>query len=421
MASAVLNRLDEDRREESKSESILLINHSNTRVRKACKSLKDILSAEPFHSKMNNDLAMLNVLDPLYISMACFGLHWTSKNNWFKKAKCDGFRVHCIITLLILWTLILGYFACYDKDDSLKNGLFQKLFFHCYAIQTGLALITHVYCKQTQIPRLLKIWDNYKSKYGGMQVIYMKSFVTKLVIAVNSFCMIIYITFLILIFTTDYFEQYFSPVLALTKYIPVTNTRSWLILPAYFIMIYYSFGNIQILLFTLCLNHLLKEEFKEITSDFSRDVTDIGETVNEEINETNEASLRSNEIEHYRQQHFHLCQIVTSYDNATTNFHAVLYALSIPIIIFLIFTALGYGSVNKDETVNSYLIVVSMIVYLTGLTWITASAAKLATAVRKYAFHFIKKMLNGLGEHLLRDINSLCQNKSERCFLCYDP
>ena len=297
-----------------------------------------LLSEEPFHI---DDMAILEVLQPIYISMACFGMHWTGKKNWFRNVRCDRFTIHCIFTLLVSWTLTIGCFFCYEKHDKFGNGLFRKLYLHFYCIHVTLALTIHVYSKHKHIPGLLKLWENYKLKHGGTRISKMKSYVKNLVILINVSFVSIYIVLLYPMFTTNALHQYLSAILTLQKYVAVESSL-WFILPMYLVMTYVTLANIQTILFTLSINHLLDEEFQEVTSKLS-DVIARNVTSTKDERLENEKELKFNEIEQYRQRHFDLCQIVTSYDTATTNFHAVLYTVSIPTIILLIFSVLGIG------------------------------------------------------------------------------
>ena len=359
-----------------KGESNLLLRRKNSDKHKG-DDIKHLLSEEPFHIK---DMAILEVLQPLYITMACCGLHWTGKNNWFRNVKFDRFTIHCISLLLISWTLAIGCFMTYEAHDRFGNGLFRKLFLHLYCIHVTLSLTVHIFSKHRHIPGLLKLWENYKLKYGGTSIKHMKSYVKKLVFLINACFIIAYIMLVYPLFTTDVLEQYLSSVLVLKLYLPVDNSLL-IIFPAYMVMTYFTMANIQTILFTLSLNHLLTEEFNALTRDLSKAITNKSQNVRDDTKE-NSRELKYNESEQCRQRHFDLCNIVTCYDNATTNFHAVLYTMSIPIIILLIFSVFGLGHKSEYETAfSSYLAVQSMVLYLIVLMWITVSAANVATAV----------------------------------------
>ncbi len=268
-------------------------------------SIKHILSKEPFHLR---DSAMAEVMKPLHISMTCFGLNLTRKHNSMKGIKCDCRSIHCCITVLLAWGMGLGFFVSYDKHERFEQGLFQKLFLHIFALQMAFGLTVHVYDKHKHIPVLLKLWENYKIKHGGTRLNVMKAYIKNWVIMMNAAYMVMFLFFVIYsVFNTERFIDFIQPVFWYKKYIPTEN-RIFLVYTMYAVTQYLIMATVQPIILAFCMNHLLKEEFAQITKEFSETMNDKIENgyASNDMNR-NDSELHSNETEKYRLRHLEVC------------------------------------------------------------------------------------------------------------------
>ena len=153
----------------------------------------------------------------------------------------------------------------------------------------------------------------------------------------------------------------------------------------YLISQYLTMATVQPVILAFCLNHLLKEEFSEITKEYTELMSSkIEYELASNDQGRNDLELHSNETEKCRLRHLEVCTLIRHFDNVSSRFHAILYTSSVPIIILLIFSVAGLGDAPHNQEKGLYSMTV--VIYIVVLLSLTVSAANLATAVSKLFF-----------------------------------
>ncbi len=371
---------------------MLLRQQSSTKRRDTATHVKHVLAGETFSPE---DMVLPKVMHPMYVSMAILGLLWTSKEKWFRGVRCsfDLYTLHCCITLLLAWFWAFKYFAFYGDEVKFGMWLFQKLGPHMYAIQMACGLTMHVIYKQRHIPALFKLWENYKLKYGGITLSFMKRQVFFRVTLVNIGLLILFSSVSILYVIKPPLS--IAPTLYYTlKDAPLDFKRCVLIV-ILVIHIYLSLAWLQTVIFMTCTNFLMREEFNEITREMSGAIcaeksythqSAITKPFHEQSN--GECHVKHNLVEDYRQRHYDMCRLVGRYDDAVSAYLFFLYLFSVPIIVIGVYSFLGLEKGYVYESgLMFFFYVTTLAFFVIILFTVTISASRLAAAVS--TLHFI--------------------------------
>ena len=392
---------------------MLLKQKKPVRRRDTATHLEHALAAEAFNME---DMVLPKVMKPMYISMACLGLLWTNGNKWFRGIRCsfDLFTLHCCITQFLAWFWALKYIAYYDSSAKFGSRLFLRLGPHFYAVQMALGITIHIIYKQRHIPALFKLWENYKLKHGGITLSFMKRQVF-LRVAVVNICLIIIFLGCVILFVVDPQEQ-FVQMFQIIMYFP-KNMQFALMVIAILIHNYLSLAWLQSIIFTTCLNLLLREEFRQFTEEFSEMIKHEKSSSDNHVNlkpfhekTDGKSNTRANQIEPYRQRHYDLCRLVRRFDDAASVYLLVLYLFSIPMIVLGIYAMIGLEKGYAYESATSFFFyLTSLAFFIIILLTITISSARLAAAVSNkfYAKHFTqkkKRSQNGSSEVLFLSV-----------------
>ena len=328
------------------------------------------------------------VMKPMYISMVCLGLLWTNGNKWFRGVRCsfDLFTLHCCITLLLAWFWALKYISYYGGSAQFGSWLFVRLGPHLYAIQMALGITIHVIYKQRHIPALFKLWENYKLKHGGITLSFMKRQVFLRVAVVNIGLTLLFIGFLILLIVDP--QKQFLDMFQIIRYFP-KNMQFVAMFLLFLIHDYLTLAWLQSIIFTTCLNLLLREEFRQFTREFSEMIKNEKASTDTNINlkpfhekADGKMDTRSNLVEPYRQRHYDLCRLVSRFDDAASTYLLVLYLFSIPMIVFGIYALTGFEKGYAYDTPTAFFFYITSLAFFTIiLLTITISSARLAAAV----------------------------------------
>ncbi len=343
---------------------------------------------------------MMQAMKPIYISMSFFGLFWRSKANWMRQKTCvvDMCTVHCCITITLAWLNVLKYFTAYSTTAKYGIHLFEKLGPHLLALQIACGITCHVYHKYLHGPVVFKLWEDYKLKYGGISLAAMRRHILVRVILTDTFFIFIQIIFFTLVLILRP-KRILAVLLPLYERFAFMNEQA--VITAFFILhAYLVLAWLQTSLFSMCVNHWLKEEFHQLTHDFSIEMEHKINHSQIENNENTAIDEKVNNIEQHRQRHMELCRIVSRYDSGISMYLLFLYMFSIPIVVLLMYVLWGLEVGTTHESYVSYYMSIGFLVFfLVILVATTVSASAIATAVSSL---FNLPTASVKNEHILR-------------------
>ncbi len=338
------------------------------------------------------DMEILKVLKPLYISMACFVLHWTGKDTWFSKKRCyfDGFTVHCCFMLCLGWFWFAASFIGYQNNAGFGAWLIRHVLNQIFCIQIACGITGNVYQRHKHIIHFYALWNRYKIKYGGASYDYMRKRVLVWVILIDVVLLCFTVFDTVIIFIAGYEVEVHPVSTTLEKLFP--NVRSSYFIIAVLLALNYStIAWLQIIIFITQVNYLLKLEFKELTKQFANEVQLIEEK--QAIESSENRSLKNNVtaenlcdvteldmLEIYRKRHLQLCRLVNHFDDASSIFIILLYFLNIPLTVFSVYGMMGFGR-SSENAIMTWIYVEVVAYFIIMVLVITISSARLAAAV----------------------------------------
>ncbi len=221
-----------------------------------------VLSEE--HTDLGEDLALTKVMKPMYISMACFGLVWKHHQS---PGKFDLFSIHCLFTLLLVWSNAFHYFITYDATDKYGQVLFKKITYNIIAIQMACGISTFIYFTCKHIPAFLKQWENYKLSHGGLSLSDMTKHVRHRVVALNIVLFCVCCALKTFVFLSES-KPHVEILIPIHRYV-ADPEPAWLKLVYIGINLYINMAWLQSIIFTACMCYLLNREFKQLSVQFS--------------------------------------------------------------------------------------------------------------------------------------------------------
>lgn len=344
-----------------------------------------VLTGEAFSDY--EDVGLVKVVDPLYTSMKIFGLHWQSKKNLIrgKFFALDWKTAHCLLLLLSAWFNALRYFAFYDENDKYGSLLFRKICIHLYSLQFACGITSNVYFKCKYISHFVLLWENYKLKHGGVLLSKLRRNVVIRLVCINVSLTVVYAVSYVYFTCTkpDIFAEFHFPILNRIEIeLPI-----WAVILGLIWLLYITMAWLQALIFCLCINKNLLEEFKELSAEFSEDIHQLNRVSTrlrkQQLNNVPNHSVPRNDnaIEHYRQRYLELCKLVSLYDDVISSYLLCIYAFSVPSIILLVYALFGFDDGIVYSSLHFYMSFSSLIFYVIVVISVTASASSINTAV----------------------------------------
>ncbi len=347
------------------------------------------------------DLALSKVMNPIYISMACFGLIWRSQRKFLIAERFDLCTVHCCFMIALVWLNALHYFVAYTSDDSYGQVLFKKVTGHLFALQMACGISTYIYFNHKHIPYFLKEWENYKLSHGGLSLSSMTKKVFKRVVVVNILLLCFYSllsVFLVLSSRRVHVEM----SIPIHKYIADPEPLWLKILYAGF-NLYIVMAWLQSLIFTACVCNLLNREFKQLAAQFLKAAHTDGKDrqayerlrnirLKQSLDRIPEGSYSppspmahrtiTFETEQYRKRHMALCKLVSRLDQIMSSYLLFLYMFSVPIVVFLLYGLWDYSDEEYSNDLTTLVInVIRLFFFVMLLGCVTRAGASLAAAV----------------------------------------
>ena len=341
----------------------------------------------------NEDLALTKVTNPIYISMACFGLVWKSHGKLLVTKRLDLCTLHCIFMLVLIWLNAIHFFLAYDKNDEYGKTLFKKITGHIFALQLASGISTYVYFNHKHIPFFLKQWENYKLSHGGLSLSSMTRHVFNRVVAVNIILLCFYSLYSIFLLLSNR-EIHMEMLMPISKYIDPSPT--WLRVVYTTVHLYIVMAWLQSIIFTGSMWYLLKREFKQLSTQFFKAV----HTDQQSVQFARNKSLRqlkaldkvpeglprrhnTFEAEQYRKRHMELCKLVARLDKIMSSYLLFLYLYSVPIVVFLLYTLWDYGTDYHKDVTSVLVNIISLIFFVVLLVSVTRAGASLARSVSR--------------------------------------
>lgn len=345
-------------------------------------------------------MALIKAVQPLCVSMACFGLLWRNEKNWFKREKyiVDLCTIHCCFTIATAWCNAISYFGAYYSSDTYGIWLFQKMMPHFFAVQMALGITCHIFHHYRCISKFYLEWECYRTKYGGCSLKCINRLTFTRVFYTNILLIVICIIFIfLLIFKAP--KSFTDGFIPLSKRLEGYSDTTVYIVVHCAVNTYLSMVWFQTIIHCITIMCLLQQEFEALTREFSCDITEqyVKRQFQQEKSTTNikTKNLQNLEIftiENYRQRHNFLCILVAKYDEGISLYLLFLYVLSIPIIVLLLYATSGLERGATQENVYSeFMTIISLLTFVNVIIFITISASNLATEVRlaKYQLQII--------------------------------
>ncbi len=335
------------------------------------------------------DIALIKVMNPMYISLGIFGLLWNSKHNMFQKKHCivDLCTIHCLIVLVTTWLNVIRYFAAYGTKESYGSELFRKLCYHMTYMLFACGITANVYFKQRHIPNFVKLWENYKINHGGVPFAVMKKYLVFRLVGLNALMFIgsgslhIYA----MVNDIDFLNEILFPLM---ERFDVSRPR-WVVYVVEIWFVYIGFSWFQSFVFCICINKNLREEFVDLRTHFSIAATEIKQEtfLRKDHHPKYKAQYsplteHKNRTEHFRQRFLELCKLVSTFDDVVSSYLLLLYLFALPLIVVSIYLIWGVDTQGSQTTRMELLsALLSLCFYIIVVISITISASKLSSSV----------------------------------------
>ncbi len=364
-----------------------------TRGKNKSGSILHVLSEEQVDI-FNEDLALTKVMNPIYISMACFGLVWKSHGKLLIAKKLDLCTVHCVIMLILIWLNAIHFCLAYDRDDRYGEALFKKITGHIFALQLASGISTYVYFNYKHIPFFFKQWENYKLCHGGLSLSSLTRHVFNRVATVNTILLCFYSLYSVFLLLSGR-EMHMEMLMPVARYIN-GPPPTWLKVLYATVHLYIVMAWLQSIIFTECMCYLLKREFKQLSAQFFKAVHADQQSVrnkslrNRKVLENIPEGMPSRHItyeaEQYRKRHVDLCKLVARLDKIMSSYLLFLYLYAVPIIVFLLYSLWDYGTDAQYDVPSVVINVVSLVFFIALLVSVTRAGASLAASVSMLRF-----------------------------------
>ena len=342
------------------------------------------------------DLGLTNVFKPIMYSSMAFGLTWKrSTSKW-----CDIHTLHSCLLLLALYAQTVAYFTAYSREDKYGTLLFQKVIAHIWIGQITVGTSVYLYSKYRNIPSFLRQWENYKIKYGGLTLSFMKQHVFRRIVRINiAAATYMFVSGLVWIIARP--TLYIKWLFPFTKDARTNEVHMGLLVFFTFMLCYAVLVWFQCALNTLCYCSLLKFEFEQLVRQFSDTVhrnsvtcrsaakinTSDSLTCNNDATRPHKPTTHKNECEHFRTRYVSLCKLVLKLDDVLNGYLLALYLFSIPMVILLLYCATDKATYETD-TLSALLGINSLVMSIILLVCITSAGNSLAVAVSSNIIHF---------------------------------
>ena len=356
--------------------------------------IKHVLTGEGFSDY--REIILIQVLNPICICMRIFGLLWTGRYNMFhgNRYSFDLCTLHCCIVLFFAWFLLFRNFAIYESTDKYGSELLRKICYQLIDLQFACGITSNVYFKQKHIPSFIKLWENYKIKHGGVSFAKIKRDNTIKLVTTNVIILVISVVLLTygLIKEPEVFAEYHLQVMKRLN-IP---SPFWLVVLVTILYQYLAFAWLQSLLYCLCINKNLREEFEQLSSQFSQELEGNKRFSSFKMKNAKPYKTQNmrplndnkNPTEHYRQRYMELCTLVSTFDDVISSYLLSIYLFSVPVIVIFVYILWGFDDSSRESFMLFLSSIVCLIFYVVVVISVTASSSSLVTAVSViYAFY----------------------------------
>ena len=374
-------------------------------------TVKYALTGEDFPDV--DDIVLVKVLHPLYVCSRIFGMIWKEKEKFFdgKIFSFDLCTVHCFILLLTAWFNAFQFFASYDRTDVYGSVLFQKVSVHIFNFQLACGVTSFVFYHYRHMPNFIKLWENYKIRYGGVLLTSMRRTLTLKCIWINvvNIGLIVFFQLYLFIKDTHLFVLHNLPFFAHTSH----ESKIWLLIFFGLLHFYLFMAWIQSLINIICITKALRDEFSQLSQDLrdrlcegaARSKWPLGHIASPpnfgKSNKQKERNQNNYQIEVYRQRHFELCKLVRIYDDVASSYLFFLYLFSIPVLVLVMYVLWGLDKDNFADNLSQLILsIISLVFFVAILISITVAATSLNIAVSILSWYYI--ILN-LMKHPLSD------------------
>ena len=360
--------------------SLIRGERSIQKKRRTRETVKYALTGEDFPNV--DDIVLVKVLHPLYVCLGIFGMIWKGKQKLFHRKICsfDLCTLHCVILLGMSWCHAFQFFASYEKSDVFGSVLFQKIGIHVFSFQMACGLTSFVFFHYKHIPNFIKLWENYKIRYGGVLPISVKKTLAVRCIWINIFTIgfIAFVKGYMFIKDKRLFARHNLPLLA---YI-LDEPELWLLVLCGILNFYLTMAWIQSLISILCITKALHDEFLQLSLDL-RERLHEGNSQSHKFQIWKPAGKNNKyQIEMYRQRHLQLCKLVQVYDDSASCYLLFLYLFSIPVLVLIMYILWGLDKESYTEDLNQFVLsIVSLVFFVVILISVTVAVTSLNTAV----------------------------------------
>ena len=339
------------------------------------------------------DLGLSTVFRPMVYSSLAFGLTWKRpKTKW-----CDLHTVHSCLIILILCGQNIAYCFSYSKDDEYGTELFQKVIVHILACQLTVGTSIYLYSKYRNNPSFLRQWENYKIKYGGLTLSYMRQHVCRRIVGINIGA-VLFMTVSGLVWIAIRPSLYIQWLFPYVKDAGKINMA--LLVFCTFILCYSILIWFQCALNTLVYCSLLKLEFQQLARQFSDDVNSNITAKSAKRSSLADANIsepphlmtepitvqtpmtQTNECEHFRTRYVSLCRLVQKLDDLLNGYLLALYLFSVPTVILLLYCVADFSSEKYNtDRLSALMGINSLVMSIVLLVCITSGGNSLTVAV----------------------------------------
>ncbi len=387
---------------------------SHRRKRTRDDDIKYELTGEEFPSI--DEYALNSVFNPMYLCMRTFGLFWLARHNLFNgKRRCfDWCTLHCCLVLGAAWFKAFVAFGNYEKQDVYGMKLFRKICHHVFAIQMACGITSMVFYLQKYAPNIVKKWENYKLKHGGVSLCAMKRNIVMRVVWVNVISSLVLAATRIYVCVTAH--ELLSNDTPIASRI-FGRTPMWLVILSHALSFYVFMAWMQSIVAIFCVTRNMKEEFYQLSYSLEENLSEMkgsggpfcGMSLEPQEDHSellrSRRSLHKHEVERYRQRHFELSSLVKTYDNSISCYLLFLYLFSIPLLVLITYALWGLERESEEEGaagLSSFILsMVSLVFFVVILTSITAAATSLNAAVSISRARFSRKAPNSLKRQIV--------------------
>ncbi len=358
----------------------------------------------------DNKCALLRIFQPISIGLMCFGLVWKKPSSSGRNHVVDIHTVYCCFTLTVFWFAALHYCVLYGRQETFSGELVMKLVPHMFCVQYAACATAFVYFHNKHFLFFLRLWDNYKLKYGGVPLPFMRKHVFRRATVINCITFVLFSVYAVLTFViprgTRYEQSHRQLAMPLIKY--VFQSQSYKL--EVFYTVTHGFANMAfmqtiIVVTTIC--SLLAREFKQLAWELNyaisgtRHLPDQDSRAKlchseEDISLFYQKRSHPNEVEQFRLRNVDLAYVVTRLDDALHGYLLFLYLIALPLVVLMLFGISGYREIMyENDPVTTLRGVVGVVCYTVIIASVGLSGTALAETVCPL---FTKKTETRLGD-----------------------